>query len=39
MIATWKGISASAQGETSLPPQPSDGSETSPLESFGFMQV
>jgi hypothetical protein len=37
-LATWKGVSAAAQGETPSPP-PNDGAETPPLESFGFMQV
>ena len=38
-LATWKSISAAAQGETSTLPKPDDGKKTPPLESFGFMQV
>ena len=38
-LATWRGISAVAQGETPSPPKPDDGKETPPLESLGFMQV
>ena len=38
-LATWKGISVSAQGETPAPPPPNDGAGTPSLESLGFMQV